>query len=98
MWDEIKTMCPEGKESKLTFPDPAEIEKLVCEVASSEMVEKEATGEVCKLIKEYFPSVQMQPDCETVVGAMWDEIKTMCPEGKESKLTAPGPDEIENLV
>jgi len=87
LWDEIKAKCPKGKESALSFPSPDEIEKLVCEVASSEMIEKEGTEEVCKLIKEYFPSVQMQPDCETVVGALWDEIKAQCPKGKESVHT-----------
>ena len=64
-----------GKESLLASPSPEGIEKLVCELASSELVEKESTEEVCKLIKEHFPSVKMQPDCETVVSALWDKIK-----------------------
>merc|ERR1711972_963016 len=98
LWDEIKAKCPKGKESALSFPSPDEIEKLVCEVASSEMVEKEGTEEVCKLIKEYFPSVKMEPDCETVVGALWEEIKARCPKGKESALSLPSPEEIEKLV
>ena len=40
-----------GKESLLASPSPKGIEKLVCELASSELVEKESTKEVCKLIK-----------------------------------------------
>ncbi len=39
------------------------MEKLVCKLASSELIKKEATEEGCKIIKERFPSVKMQPDC-----------------------------------
>jgi len=98
LWDEVVARCPKGKESEVSFPSPDEIEKLVCEVASSETIEKEGTEEVCKLIKEYFPSVQMQPDCQTVVRGLWDEIKAMCPKGKKSEVSMPSPDEIEKLV
>ena len=68
------------------------------QLASSELVEKESTEEVCKLIKEHFPSVKMQPDCETVVSALWDKIKAQCPKGKESFLASPSPQDIEKLV
>ena len=51
----------------------------MCKLASSELVEKEAAEEVCKLIKEHFPSVKIQPDCETVVSALWDKIKAQWP-------------------
>ena len=51
----------------------------MCKLASSELIEKKATEEVCKIIKERFPSVKMQPDCGTVVSALWDEIKASAP-------------------
>ena len=60
--DKIKAQCPRGKESLLASPSPDDIEKLVCKLASSELVEKEAAEEVCKLIKEQFPAVKMQPE------------------------------------
>ena len=96
--DKLKAQCPKGKESLLAWPSPEDIEKLVCKLASSELVEKESTEEVCKLIKEHFPSVKMQPDCETVVSALWDKIKAQCPKGKESFLASPSPQDIEKLV
>ena len=70
----------------------------MCKLASSEIVEKEATEEVCTIIKEHFPSAKMQPDCETVVSALWDKIKAQCPKGKQSFLASPSPEDIEKLV
>ena len=61
LWDKIKAQCPE-EESLLASPSPEDIEKLVCKLASSELVEKAATEEFCKLVKEHFPSVKLQPD------------------------------------
>ena len=55
MWDKIKAQCPRGRDSFMALPTPEEIEELVCKIASSEIVEKEATEEVCKIIKEHFP-------------------------------------------
>ena len=49
-----------GKENLLASPSPEDTEKLVCELASSELVEMESTEEVCKLIKEHFPCVKSQ--------------------------------------
>ena len=45
------------------------------------------------MIKERFPSVKMQPDCGTVVSALWDEIKAKCPKGRESMQTLDFPPE-----
>ena len=59
MWDKIKTQCPKGKDNFMALPTPEEIGELVCKLAASEIVEKEATEEVCKIIKEHFPSVKM---------------------------------------
>merc|ERR1712190_358081 len=79
LWDKVKAMCPKSKIVENSFPTPEEIEKMVCEVASSEVIEKQATAEACALIKKYFPSVTIQPDCPTVVEALWDKVKAMCP-------------------
>merc|ERR1712176_751341 len=98
VWDQVKALCPKGKETIMTLPTPEEIEKMVCEVATSEIIEEEGTEEACKLIKEYFPSVQFQPDCETLVKVLWDEVKAMCPKGKDSLVAAPSPADIEKLV
>ena len=38
--DKIKAQCPRGKESLLASPSPEDIEKLVCKLASSELVER----------------------------------------------------------
>ncbi len=75
---------PEDKESFLASPSPQDMKNSCAKLASSELIEKEATEEVCKIIKERFPSVKMQPDFGTVVSALWDEIKAKCPKGRES--------------
>merc|ERR1712190_516011 len=98
LWNKIKELCPKGKETVVTFPSPAEIEKMVCEVATSEIIEKKATTEVCQLMKQYFPSVKFQPDCETAVTGVWDEVKALCPNGKETTASLPTPEEIEKMV
>ena len=54
---------PEDKESFLASPSPQDMKSSCAKLASSELIEKEATEEVCKIIKERFPSVKMQPDC-----------------------------------
>jgi hypothetical protein len=79
VWDEIKAMCPKGKKSKLTVPDPDKIEKLVCEFASSEIIEKRATQAACALIKDEFPSVEI---CEMLLEHYWDEILEKCPKAQ----------------
>merc|ERR1719343_1518805 len=98
LWDEVKALCPKGKQIAVSMPTPEEIEKMVCEVATSEIVEQEGTEEVCKLIKEAFPTVKFEPDCETMVKALWDEVKAMCPKGKETVISMPSPEEIEKMV
>ena len=98
LWDKIKAQCSKGKDSFMALPTPEEIEKLVCKLASSETVEKEATVKVCKLIKEQFPLLKMQPDCEIVVSALWDKIKVQCPKDKHSFLASPSLEDIEKLV
>ena len=48
-----KTQCPKGEANFMALPTPEEIGELVCKLAASEIVEKEATEEVCKIIKEH---------------------------------------------
>ena len=43
----------------MVLPTPEEIGELVCKLGASEIVEKEATEEVCRIIKEHLPSVKM---------------------------------------
>jgi len=74
-FDEIKEICPKASQ-RAKLPSPEEIEKLVCEAASSELVEKEATAEICKLLKSRFPS---EEECEKTIESYWDEIKQICP-------------------
>ena len=49
MWDKIKTQCPKGKDNFMALPTPEEIGELVCKLAASEIVEKEATRRSAKL-------------------------------------------------
>merc|ERR1712151_706942 len=92
VWDAAAARCPHGRE---TLPSPADIEKLICEVATQKMVEDKATTEVCSLIEEKFPSIHFQPDCKTVAEAAWDAVTARCPHGLES---LPSPVDIEKLV
>ena len=89
---------PQEAGEPLGLAKSGDIKKLVCKLASSELVEKEAAEEVCKLIKEHFPSVKIQLDCETVASALWDKIKTQWLKGKESLLAPPSSEDIEKLV
>merc|ERR1711920_1006924 len=91
-WDKVTALCPHGRE---TLPSPADIKKLVCEVATQKMIEDKATSEVCSLIEEKFPSIHLQPDCKTVAEAAWDKVTALCPHGRE---TLPNPADIEKLV
>ena len=55
MWDKIKTQSPKSEDNFMALPTPEEIGELVCKLAASELVEKEAT----EIIKEHFPSVKL---------------------------------------
>merc|ERR1711988_1745636 len=91
-WEKAVAMCPQGYE---TAPSPADIEKLICQVASEKQVEDKAVDEVCEAIAAKFPSVKFNPDCKTVVSAYWEKAVAMCPQGYE---TAPSPADIEKLI
>merc|ERR1712176_114848 len=98
MWDVITAHCPKGKDTEVFFPNPREIEELVCKIATEEQVKDKAVGEVCQVITEKFPKTKFQPDCPTVLTALWDSITAHCPKGKDTEVFFPDPREIEELV
>ena len=51
LWDKIKAQCPKGKESFLASPVRRTLENSCAKLASSELIEREATEEVCKIIR-----------------------------------------------
>merc|ERR1712176_661988 len=91
-WDLITARCPRGRES---LASPADIEKLVCKVATKKIIEDKATSEVCTLIEKKFPGIHFHPDCKTDVEAAWDAVTARCPHGRESLAS---PVDIEKLV
>merc|ERR1719343_1894616 len=96
-WTIVNLIIPSYGHSigKVELPSPADIKKLVCEVATQKMIEDRATGEVCNLIQEHFPSIHFQPDCKTVLEAAWDAVAAECPRGREA---LPSPADIKKLV
>ncbi|CAK0877860.1 unnamed protein product [Prorocentrum cordatum] len=80
---------------EVTLPSPADIEKLICEVASQKQVEDRAVAEICQVITEKFPNIKFNPDCKTDVEAVWDAAVAKCP---QAQLTLPSPADIEKLI
>ncbi|CAK0877862.1 unnamed protein product [Prorocentrum cordatum] len=80
---------------ELTLPSPADIEKLICEVASQKQVEDKAVDEICQVITEKFPNIKFNPDCKTDVEAVWDAAVAKCP---QAQLTLPSPADIEKMI
>merc|ERR1712129_569385 len=74
------------------------IEKLVCELASQQVIEDRAAIAICSLINGTFPNLHLKPDCKTVVEGAWDLILSKCPKGNEGLDTLPNPVVIEKLV
>merc|ERR1719188_2166437 len=97
VWDQVKALCPRGNETTAGWPSPQEIEKMLCKVAKSDDIEKEATKDICKLVKKEWPEVS-EIVCESVVEASWDRIKALCPKGNETNTMWPSPEEIEKMV
>jgi len=91
-WDIVLSKCPKGNEA---LPSPADIEKLVCEVASQKMIQERATDVVCSLINKTFPDVKLNPDCKTLLEGAWDIVLSKCP---KSNVDLPSPGDIEKLV
>jgi len=69
------------------MPTPAEIEKLVCEVASQKMIEDKATSEICTEISK---KVKI-PDCQAIVEMGWDKIVAKCPKSIEKEVATEEP-------
>jgi len=98
-WDLIAVDCPKEHELALaTLPNPTDIEKLVCKLASQKMIEDRAEHVICSLINNTFPNLHLLPDCKTLVGGAWDLILSRCPKGNEELDTLPSPAVIEKLV
>ncbi|CAK0877864.1 unnamed protein product [Prorocentrum cordatum] len=92
VWDAAVAKCPQAQ---LTLPSPADIEKLICEVASQKQVEDKAVDEICQVITEKFPNIKFNPDCKTDVEAVWDAAVAKCP---QAQLTLPSPADIEKII
>jgi len=99
-WDLIAFECPKGREeaAMTSLPTPADIEKLVCELASQKLIEDRATDTVCSLINRTFPDVKFNPDCKTLSEGVWDIVESKCPKGNEGPETFPSPGDIEKLI
>jgi len=99
LWDQAKAMCPKPERSpSVAFPIPEELKKMICSVATSEVVEEAAVDRVCEFIKTEFPSLKIEPDCKTVATLLWDEVKATCPKPNSTVVAFPTPQEIEKLV
>ncbi|CAK0877868.1 unnamed protein product [Prorocentrum cordatum] len=92
VWDAAVAKCPQAQ---LTLPSPADIEKIICELASQKQVEDKAVDEICQVITEKFPNIKFNPDCKTDVEAVWDAAVAKCP---QAQLTLPSPSDIEKLI
>jgi len=98
-WDMLAVECPKEHELTLaTLPNPNDIEKLVCELASQQMIEARATSAICGLINSTFPNLHLKPDCKTMVEGAWDLVLSHCPKGQDELNMFPNPAVIEKLV
>jgi len=94
LWDKIKAWCSKAKKATASVPDTEEIKKFVCELASPEQIEREATQEVCKLLADKFP----EQECEEIVGSLWDKVKAWCPKAKKATVAWPQSEKAEELM
>ncbi|CAK0801370.1 unnamed protein product, partial [Prorocentrum cordatum] len=92
VWGAAEAKCPQAQ---LTLPSPADMEKLICEVASQKQDEDKAVDEICQVITEKFPNIKFNPDCKTDVEAVWDAAVAKCP---QAQLTMPSPADMEKLI
>jgi len=77
------------------LPSPADIEKLLCQLASQKQIEDKVTSQVCMLINKTFPMIKFSPDCKTTLEGAWDLAVAECP--KHLK-TFPNPSDLEKLA
>ncbi|CAK0807897.1 unnamed protein product, partial [Prorocentrum cordatum] len=92
VWDAAVAKCPQAQ---LTMPSPADMEKLICEVASQKQDENKAVDEICQVIARKFPNIKFNLDCKTDVEAVWDAAVDKCP---QAQLTQPSPADMEKLI
>merc|ERR1740121_1237561 len=55
VWDAAVAKCPQ---EQVMMPSPADIEKLICKVASQKQIEDKAVEEICQVITEKFPNIK----------------------------------------
>lgn len=85
LWDTgLALWCPSEEKSlvsvdSLNGPIPPGIEKSICEFAESPEIEKDVGGFICEKVKELFPSIKFDPDCETIFDAVYEAgLKAVC--------------------
>ncbi|CAK0889833.1 unnamed protein product, partial [Prorocentrum cordatum] len=83
VWGAAVAKCPQAQ---LTLPSPADMEKLICEVASQKQDEDKAVDEICQVITEKFPNIKFNPDCKTDVEAVWDAAVAKCPQAEVEEV------------
>eukprot|EP00425_Heterocapsa_triquetra_P016762 CAMPEP_0195133606 /NCGR_PEP_ID=MMETSP0448-20130528/149108_1 /TAXON_ID=66468 /ORGANISM="Heterocapsa triquestra, Strain CCMP 448" /LENGTH=217 /DNA_ID=CAMNT_0040171659 /DNA_START=46 /DNA_END=696 /DNA_ORIENTATION=+ len=93
-WDAVEAKCglgPPGKQA----PSPADIEKIICDLAGQKEFEDIGVEKACNWINKTFPTVQFQPDCKTVLDKIWDTVEEMCP---KHAVALPTPEDIERMA
>merc|ERR1740129_1557447 len=78
-WDKIVAQCP--KANLKSLPMPGNITKLVCSVATQQLIEDMATYKVCSLVQDKFPNKTIIPYCRTFVEKVWNNTKAKCRKG-----------------
>mmetsp|Transcript_43862 Transcript_43862/g.80126 ORF Transcript_43862/g.80126 Transcript_43862/m.80126 type:complete len:556 (-) Transcript_43862:131-1798(-) len=74
LWEIAESKCPKVDDNLAVDPTEA-----ICKLASNKQIEERATDEVCDLIAKKFPTVKIEPDCQTAVEAAWDAAVALCP-------------------
>jgi len=86
LWDTGLALFCQQSNLNEELPKPNDIEKLICEVASSKDIEDRAVDAVCEKIQQLFPKAKFDPDCKTVLDEAWDAAAAMCPKPQESDI------------
>jgi len=76
-WDTLLKKCPPSLVSEESV-DPAEIEELLCKLASEKPVEEKATGEICSMVHSKFAEIP-EAACTEVVEKAWEALLKKCP-------------------
>jgi len=106
LWDTgLALFCPQPNRTsslaKVTDlpPIPPAVQKLICALTGNKDIEDETTGAVCAEVKKVFPDLKFDPDCQTVIEALWDTGHTLlCPAVQPVVHALPTPQDIEKMV